>query len=160
MRKHGNLFGTGKSNISWEEQDKSANPNAPALHLQPPLQTPFGSVPQRPSIGPSHGRRPKQRVNTPPAPRPPQVNENPSLRIREKRGFPVEFPRQTKPLRSAKWNVNPYHHGFMTIPQYWVIDMRMICVCTYRFQKWGVPKNGCFIVENPIERDDLRVPPF
>ena len=67
------------------KQDKSANPNAPALPPFSPTRPPRPLFPSGPAIGPSRGCRPKQRVNTPPAPRPPQLNGNPSLCIREKK---------------------------------------------------------------------------
>jgi len=56
----------------------------PPSHLFRPPRPHSGAFPSGPAIGPSRGRRPKQRVNTPPAPRPPQLNGNPLLRIREK----------------------------------------------------------------------------
>ena len=58
-----------------------------------PPRPPRPLFPSGPAIGPSRGCRPKQRVNTPPAPRPPQLNGNPSLCIREKKKthLPISF---------------------------------------------------------------------
>ena len=61
-------------------------PLDPLRHPSPffPPPGPSAPFPSGPAIESSRERGPKQRVNTPPAPRPPQLNGNPSLRIREK----------------------------------------------------------------------------
>ena len=59
-------------------------PSAPLPPSSPPPGPPSAPFPSGPAIESSRERGPKQRVNTPPAPRPPQLNGNPSLRIREK----------------------------------------------------------------------------
>ena len=67
-------------------------------------------------------------------------------------------------LMTITWTTAHMHpmldHGtYMMQSQKWYYDtLRPKAI--WRFPKIGAPPNGWFIMENPIKRDDLGVPPF
>jgi hypothetical protein len=51
-------------------------------------------------------------------------------------------------------------HGRETFFLWWTRNISSFLVSIWRFPKIRVPQNRWFMMENPMESDDLGVPPF